>query len=723
MQEGGREVLAIGLNVMHALRLGRVRILDGARVLAEEPLTLTPSGVFQKHYSGLPAARRYTVEALDDEGNVLVRHTEGVYDQLAASEVKVGPQAAQRILPPAERSEGNFVSLGDAQEREGKLLKAYDTYADGLRRFPESLGLSKAQGRLALALKRYDDAALRLAQAEARVSNDAEVQYGLGVAWAGLGEAHRARAHFERALHARETRPAALLEIARLLAREGEIVPALERVRAALRDEPRSVRAGTFEVILLRHLGRREEARERLAHWRAEDPTLSTLRNEAVKLDGSDDALWRHLAADPQRVLETAVDYMDLGAWADALDLLARDYPTGAGVFSEPGMKAPQEHPEVAYYRGFCREKLGQSGRADFDAASAMPTTYVFPQRAWTLPVLQRAVASNPGDATAHFLLGSLYLSGGIADRAAAEWEEARRLNPTIPGLHRNLGLTLLHALGQAEAAGQVFAEGTNADPDNAEVYQGLDQVLGLLGRPAEERVRALEAYPHPDSLPGALVFKRALALVEAGRFEDAERLFTGRFFAREEFGTNVRQVWVEVEVQKALALARRGQCDRARELTDGLGREVPGLAFTRDGLEPFTQAARTQYLLGQLFDTCGDATAARAAWDKAVAAPDAYPQPNLAFAHLAARRLGDARAGAVTPRVEAALESWANRLVVGTNFPGANAAGQGLMLRELGREAEAEAKLREALLQPDKVMSHYLSRAALADGGGREPK
>jgi ABC-type antimicrobial peptide transport system permease subunit len=51
--------------------------------------------------------------------------------------------------------------------------------------------------------------------------------------------------------------------------------------------------------------------------------------------------------------------------------------------------------------------------------------------------------------------------------------------------------------------------------------------------------------------------------------------MFAGRFFAREEFGTNVRQVWVEVEVQKALALARRGQCDRARELTDGLGRDL----------------------------------------------------------------------------------------------------------------------------------------------------
>ena len=70
-------------------------------------------------------------------------------------------------------------------------------------------------------------------------------------------------------------------------------------------------------------------------------------------------------------------------------------------------------------------------------------------------------------------------------------------------------------------------------------------------------------------------------------------------------------------------------------------------------------------------------------------------------------------------PRVEAALAAWANRLVVGTNFPGAERQRQGLMLRALGREAEAKAKLREALLLPDKVMSHYLSRAALAGRKG----
>jgi hypothetical protein len=71
--------------------------------------------------------------------------------------------------------------------------------------------------------------------------------------------------------------------------------------------------------------------------------------------------------------------------------------------------------------------------------------------------------------------------------------------------------------------------------------------------------------------------------------------LFHNRFFPREEGGTNVRQVWVEVEVQKLLAMARNGRCAEIQATADHLGTPVDGLPFTKDGLEPFLQsAART---------------------------------------------------------------------------------------------------------------------------------
>ena len=707
-----RESLVVGANVTRTVANGRLKIMAGESVVADEAFALEPAGVFQKRYPLADPKPSYTVELLDHDGSRLIAHTEGVYELLPRSEVNVGPQRAYRFPPPESRAEGDFVELGKRQELDGKLLLAWDTYEDGLRRFPESYELNKASGRLAVHLKRFDAATRRLEKARWRLTDDAEVEFYLGDAFAALGQAGRAQPHWEAAARFQSTRAASLLQLARLAARAGDSASALRLLEEAAASAPLAVRAGAMQVILLRRVGRRDAALERLDRWQREDPTSATLRNEGVKLGREDAALWSHLAGDPQRVIEVAVDYMELGAYDDALDLLAREYPA-SGVHAEPGVALPQSHPEVGYYRGYCREKLGGSPQADFAAASRLSTAYVFPNRAESLPVLRRALETNPADATAHFLLGSLYLSGGMSDQALVQWDEARRLDSRLPVLHRNMGLALI-ARGEYERAREVLTEGMSADPKNVQVYLALDQVLGLLGRPAEERARALESHPEPNALPPTLVFKLMLARVEAGRFEEAESLFHGRFFPREEFGTNVRQVWVEVKLQKALALARQGRRDDALAALKTLSETVPGLAFTQDGLGPFVAAARSQFLIGETLAALGDEPSARAHWQKAAAGEDAYPYPNVVYALEAAHRLGKPSDDAKRRRVEVALESWANRLAVGTSYPGPNAVGQGLMLRALGREGEAQAKLREALLLPDRVMSHYLARQAL---------
>jgi len=712
------DALRVGLNVSERVETGRLRVRDGERIVAEEAFSLDPAGVFARLVAPISTASRHTVEILGGDGRLLVSHTEGVYDNGRRDEVAVGPQPRRRLPPRASWSEGDFLEQGDGEERNGRLLLAWASYAEGRRRFPESFDLAKAAGRLAVALKRFEEAEERLAAAQQRVSNDAEVRYHRGLALVALDKGGQARGHFEAAARARTMRPGALRQLAQLLAREGDLEGALARIREALRESPDAVRAGAMEVILLRWLGRGEEARRHLERWLREDPTSSTLRFEALRLGAPDDGLWRHLAGDPQRVIDVALDSMGLGAWDDALALLEHEYPTGEGVFSEPGTAPPQLHPEVVYYRGYCRERLGASGRGDFEAASRLSTRYVFPQRAETLPVLRAALRVNPDDATARFLLGSLYLSGGMVDRALVEWELVRRLAPRTPALHRNLGLTYLLGMRDPEKAREVLNEGLVADPTNVEVYQALDQALGLLGRPAEERVRALERFPDPTSLPPALVMKLALALVEVGRFDEAERVFHGRFFPREEFGTNVRQVYLEVRLRQALDLARRGDRRAALGIVRRLGEPVRGLAFTRDGLDAFLDGARAQYLIGEVHSLGGDPVSARRHWEKAAAGGDRYPYPDVAFADAAARRLG-AKAEDGRPALEAALRNWDNRLEVGTSFPGANAVGRGLFLRALGREEEARARLLEALYLPDALMSHYVSRTALREGDG----
>ena len=266
-----------------------------------------------------------------------------------------------------------------------------------------------------------------------------------------------------------------------------------------------------MEVALLRRTGQAEEARARLAHWRSADPPSSFLRHEAVLLGAADEALWAHLASDPERVLELAVDYMALGLWDDAHTLLARRFPS-IGVAAEPGTALPQDYPLVAYYRGYTGERAGRSGAEDFALASGQSTRYVFPNRPESLVVLRRATEANPGDATARFLLGSLLLSGGQADAALAEWERARALDPRLPVLHRNIGFTHLYARGDAPGGPARLRGGDERRPRERRALpggrpgaepprpraRGADRLVAALPRDPSPVDARLQARPRP---------------------------------------------------------------------------------------------------------------------------------------------------------------------------------------------------------------------------------
>jgi tetratricopeptide (TPR) repeat protein len=270
-----------------------------------------------------------------------------------------------------------------------------------------------------------------------------------------------------------------------------------------------------------------------------------------------------------------------------------------------------------------------------------------------------------------------------------------------------------------AKAALEVFLDGMDADPANIELYLGADQAMSILGRPAPDRIAALSRYPDHATMPPSLVEKLALALAEGGRADEAEKLFAGRFFPRAEQGTNVRQVYLEVERQRALDRVRAGRAEEAVAIARGLGREIPGVSFTHDGLDAFLATPRALYLRGVIEASAGHEDEAKEHWRKALEARDSFFLA-VPYAYFAARKLGGADEAAWRQRLEDALAQSEAFLAMGTNFPGPVAHSQGMILRALGREDEAKQRFRRSLMLPDQRLSHVLSRRAL---DGKEPE
>lgn len=419
-----------------------------------------------------------------------------------------------------------------------------------------------------------------------------------------------------------------------------------------------------------------------------------------------------HLANDADRVLNIAAQYMRLGLYQKALTVLSRQYPVAIPDQSEPGALAPRDHPMVAYFRGYCREKLGQSGAEDYQAASQLSTAYVFPNTAEEFTVLRAALQSRPSDATAHYLLGTFYFSRGLTDPALNEWGAAHKLRPAIPVLSASTGRALLHIKNDPARALAAFRDGLQNDATNIANYLGTDQALSLLNRPAGERVEALEKYPKLDAAPPALIFELILNLAEAGDFERANRLFHNRFFPREEGGTNVRQVWIEVQLQRALASAKGGGCGEALDGVKNLGSEVPGLAFTRDGLQPILQTARTRFLLASVYGACGHSDEAKANLELAAKAsgPD-----QIRWAWLAAQKLPDFNQVQWQRRLQTSLEEAAHRSETSA-FPSWWMYTAGSLAKALGLGQEANSRFRKALLLPDQMLAYHCTRLAMSE-------
>lgn len=491
------------------------------------------------------------------------------------------------------------------------------------------------------------------------------------------------------------------MKLGEIRAREGDFAGAAAHLAEGLRAAPDDLRTAEELSAVLRALGEEQQSSALAKQWLERFPISYFLREQAGAPDKA------HLASDSDRVLNIASEYMRLGLYTQALTVLSRQYPEVPADRSEPGSVRPQDHPLAAYFRGYCREKLGQSGAADYAAASKLSTLYAFPAGAEAMQVLRAACRANAKDAVAHYLLGTLYFSNGLVDPALAEWERARALNPAIPVLHASLGRALLAIKAEPQQALQVFQEGISADPKNIQIFLGLDQTLSVLGKPAAERVAALQRYPDLSNMPAALIYELALNRSEAGDHDGAVALFRNRFFPREEGGINVRQVWIEVRLQQALALARERKCNAALRAGGQLDTEVPGLEFTRDGLATILDSPRVNFLLGEMQLSCGRAQQASEHFHRAA---EASGLPQIRWVWEASRKLENYDAAQWRERLETALAQAELNLESGSNtvwwlYTAA------MLEQALGRAEAARARFKQVFLLPDRMLVYHLSR------------
>ncbi|MDX1432325.1 MAG: FkbM family methyltransferase [Gammaproteobacteria bacterium] len=133
---------------------------------------------------------------------------------------------------------------------------------------------------------------------------------------------------------------------------------------------------------------------------------------------------------------------------------------------------------------------------------------------------LARALALEPGQAHAHYLLGSLLGQRGELDAALGHLEQSLRLAPDLAEAHAAIG-NVHRAAGRADAAERSYREALAADPACAMAHLNLCSLLGELGRADEAVASATDAARALPELPEAQ-FMAADLLAAHGRYREA---------------------------------------------------------------------------------------------------------------------------------------------------------------------------------------------------------
>jgi tetratricopeptide (TPR) repeat protein len=691
--------VSVALNVNEHLAGAQISLTQNGAALWSGTVDLAPEKTWSQSVTARDAAK-VTFELKDSAGRSLLKQTDGEYDWDAESTIKTGPQQVLRIPEPANRSEDDWLQAGQDLELNGKVVLALGAYESALEKYPQSQSLQVAAGRLAASLQRYEEAERFLQPAQKRNTPDSQIAYYLGIAEEGLGHTREAETSYEIAYRQAGLRTPAAIRLGELRAKEGNLQEAASYLKAALAAEPAHLRALEELEAVLRAMGDSTEADSLANRGLTADPMSDFLKEDTGNPDE------QHLAADPYRVLRVAAEYMQLGLYRKALQVLNRTYLPVTADQSEPGSVLPRKHPLVLYYAAYCKQKLGVDAQANRQAASELSPNLVFPSSDTDRAVLQAALAANDKDATAHYLLGTLLFSKGLSDDGMAHWAQARQLARHMPVVDVDMGNALLKLKSDPQRALASFREGMRNDPDNAAVYIGLDEAMSLTGASAAERAATLSQYPSADSpqskMPANLVYQLALTRAEAKQYEQALALFKDRFFPSEELGTTSEQVLSELKLMQAKAWAQAHNCKQVDSF----------LADEQTEMSLHGGSAREYVKLADMARSCGQAKESEELLHKAAASVDSA---GLAWVIQAEKSLGTYDSVKANKRIAESLPAVESHIATST-YTGSWWYVLGTLQAALNREEQARESFKRALLLQDNHMSHHLAREALAE-------
>ncbi|MGC3954790.1 MAG: DUF5107 domain-containing protein [Propionicimonas sp.] len=556
----------------------QLRILAGGRLLAETSQDLVPGEVGTIEADAV-AGDDLQVELRDASGRLLVGWAPVEVDDAE-------PWMAEEPAAPADLDsveELYLTGLHLTQYRH-PTRSPLPYWEEALARDPGEIRTNLAladrdyrAGNYDAALRRIELALTRLTRRNANPA-DAEAFYLLGLVHRRLGRLTEAAQAFGKAGWDGTWAAAAGFELAQLLAGQHHNRAAL-RVLDTLAVTGHDARRAALTVVLLRRVGEDEAAEAALCDGLTADPLDATLRQLAGQ----------RLADDAGLLLDVALDLAKAGDADQALELFDRV----AGLApSDAGNPAPM----ARYLAAALLDQLGRPAAAATQRSLAGGTelTWAFPSGLDHYDALTAALAADPDDRAARYLLGTLLYAHGRRAEAHRHWERAIELGLAHPVLLRNAALAAYNVAGDTELAWRHYQRAVELAPEDARLRYEQDQLAARLGHCAADRLARLEPIEQLVLRRDDLTVEYLGLLLATGQPDRAHRILLTRSFHPWEGGEG-RTLAAWDATRAALGLP---PSDPPANLGEARPRYVPPAAVREDGVTDYFATSLPELLL-----------------------------------------------------------------------------------------------------------------------------
>jgi tetratricopeptide (TPR) repeat protein len=582
----------VHLQVTHAIAGATLRLNSLGDDPAEWHGNLRPEHAEEITLPLSCSGQEWTLE-LEAEGEVLVRYAPGEIHPAPA------PVEATEPLEPTEIDSTDELYLtGLHLEQYRHATRSPEPYwREAIRRDPEDSRVNNALGRMHLRRGELGLAenCFRVAIARQTLRNpnpyDSEAYYNLGMTLLFQDRADEAYDAFYKATWSAAWRGPGYHRLAEIDLRQGRLAAALEHVSRSLRADSENSNARNLKVVILRRLGRVDEANAELDAMLRLDPLdawSQFLRSGVVpadagrRLDLAYDCIRAGLFDDAEAIL---------GAGATAMELYTRAFPTS-------------DHD-------------GEGQRSAALEAEKASATYVFPSRLEEMAVLERAIAARPDDARAPYYLGNFLYDRQRHREAIAQWERAASLDPKFPTAWRNLGIAYFNVEHDGQKARQALYHARTCSPDDARILYEEDQLRKRLGDDPRDRLANMEAHRELVGRRDDLSVELAALYNQLDRPADAIALLLSRQFQPWEGGEGlVLGEFVRAQLQLGRGRLKAGDYPGAIRCFEAADHPPESLNEARHLL---ANSSNIQYWLGEGWAAAGDAARARTHWERAV--------------------------------------------------------------------------------------------------------